>query len=228
MAPAVDVLGRRVLGDVVRQAADARGEDHRRRADPGEHLGVVAGTARQAPGRVAEALGGGLDEVDGRRVELDGFETGERASSSPMTCSASARRATSAASARSATTRSVLVGVAQIDRDRRRRRHDVDEVGAQVDAPDGGDLGAAEALRRVADERGDRCGDESRVSTQPHRRRTGMSRTSGDRQLGPGDALHAFDDSDRHPLVLEDRSLLDVQLDVGVWRRRRGHGNGPA
>ena len=49
-----------------------------------------------------------------------------------------------------------------------------------------------------------------------------MRRTTGDRQLRPGDPLHSFDDPDRHAFVLEDRPLLDVQLDVGVRRRRRG------
>ena len=49
-----------------------------------------------------------------------------------------------------------------------------------------------------------------------------MSRASGDVQLGPRDALHAFDDTNRHPLVFEDRALLDVQLDVGVWCCCRG------
>ena len=138
-----------------------------------------------------------------------------------VTCSASARRSTSAAKRLLGGDEHVVVGVAQVDGDRRRRRDDVDEVRAQIDAPDGGDLGATEATGELAHERGDRRGDEARVTTQPHRRRAGVGRAPGDRQLRPGDALHALDDTDRHALVLEDRSLLDVQLDVGVRRRRR-------
>ena len=91
-----------VLGDVVRQPADAGREDHRRRADAGEHLGVVAGAARHPPGRVAEPL---------RRAPRRGRPSpgrSRRARSGPASASRrsparpSASRSTSAASAASA------------------------------------------------------------------------------------------------------------------------------
>ena len=44
----------------------------------------------------------------------------------------------------------------------------------------------------------------------------------GERQLLPRDALHPGDGPDGHALLLEQRALLDVQLDVGV-RGRSGH-----
>ena len=43
-----------------------------------------------------------------------------------------------------------------------------------------------------------------------------MVRLAGEREFGPGDALHAFDRADGEPLRLQRRSLLDVQLDIGV------------
>ena len=46
--------------------------------DAGEHLGVVAGTARQPPGGVTEPLRRGLDQIDGGRIEPHRLEPGQR------------------------------------------------------------------------------------------------------------------------------------------------------
>ena len=72
LAPASRSLGIGVLGRVVADAADARREDHRRRADPRQHLRVVAGARRQAVRRVAEPLRGLLDEQHGVGIERHG------------------------------------------------------------------------------------------------------------------------------------------------------------
>ncbi len=123
-----------------------------------------------------------------------------------------------------------VVGVAEIDRQHGPVGHDVHEVGGDLEAPDGGDLGAAELLGQPAGVRGDGGGDVAGVAPQPHRRGAGVGRPADDRQLGPRDALHALDDADGDPLVLEDGPLLDVQLDVGVGhgRRRARHRAGVA
>ena len=56
-------------------------------------------------------------------------------------------------------------------------------------------------------------GAQQRVLAQPHRRGAGMRVLAGDGDLVPAHALHALDDADHPVLVLEDRALLDVQLE---------------
>ena len=74
----LDVVGFGELGDVVAEPVDARREHHGRRAEPRQHLGVVAGTARHPPRRATEPMRRLLDEVDHRRVEEHRFEAGQR------------------------------------------------------------------------------------------------------------------------------------------------------
>ena len=66
-----------VLGRVVRDAADGGDEDHPRRADPGEHLGIVPRARRHTADRVAELRGRVLDERHDPFVELDRLEPGQ-------------------------------------------------------------------------------------------------------------------------------------------------------
>ncbi len=79
----------------------------------------------------------------------------------------------------------------------------------------------------VADERGDTGGHVAGVMAERHRRGTGVVRLPGDAQLCPGDALHAGDDADVDALVLEDRPLLDVELDEGVRHEARARRRSP-
>ena len=104
---------------------------------------------------------------------------------------------------------------------------DVGEVRIGVDAADGRDLGAARPPRcgaRLGDDAGSH---DHGIPAQAHRRRTGVGRPPGHRELAPGDALHAGHDPDRHALVLEHGPLLDVQLDERV-RERGGRARGRA
>jgi hypothetical protein len=47
---------------------------------------------------------------------------------------------------------------------------------------------------------------------------------AGQRQLAPGDALHALDRADGDALLLEHRALLDMQLDEGAGAHRAAIG----
>ena len=108
-----------------------------------------------------------------------------------------------------------VVGVAQVDREDRRVGHDVHEVGATSNRPIAR-LGAAEASRQRTDEHRDRRRRRARRRAACSSASCRHAPTAGDRQLRPRDALHALDHPDRDPLVLEDRPLLDVQLDIGM------------
>ena len=61
-------------------------------------------------------------------------------------------------------------------------------------------------------------GAEQRVLAQMHRRRAGVRILTGDRHLVPAHRLHAGDDADVLALGLQDRPLLDMQLEE---RRQR-------
>jgi hypothetical protein len=50
----------------------------------------------------------------------------------------------------------------------------------------------------------------------PHRRRAGVVGLTGQREFGPGNALHALDRANRQTFRLQRRPLLDVQFDVSV------------
>ena len=93
------------------------------------------------------ALRGRLDQVDrplGSNV--DRLEPGQRPAGRSSTPSAAASSSTERRPARrSASLQRGLVGVAQVDGERGRAGDHVDEVGVQLDAPDGADLVAARA-----------------------------------------------------------------------------------
>ena len=144
-----------------------------------------------------------------------------------VTFSAAARRSTSGAETGLRSLQHLVVGVAQVDGQGGAVRHDVDEIRTDLEPADRGDLGVPELQRQASSEGRDLGRDVPGVAAQAHRRRAGVSGPAVDRQLGPGDALHALDDADADSLVFEDRSLLDVQLDEGVWRDRSRARHGP-
>ena len=108
-----------------------------------------------------------------------------------------------------------------------RGRHDVDQVGLDLDAADGATWAPPSSAVEIAHERHDLGGDEAGIVAHAHRRRAGVGRLAGGRYFGPRDALHALDDADVDALVLEDRALLDVQLDERCGGTAVGHGSGP-
>ena len=77
-------------------------------------------------------------------------------------------------------------------------------------------------VARDAADAGDHLGGgDERVVADAHRRGPGVVLHAVDRQPRPGDGHDALDDADREPLLLEERPLLDVQLEVGA--QRAGH-----
>ena len=79
-------------------------------------------------------------------------------------------------------------------------------------------------LCQMTHQRDDLARDQRRIVPQMHRRRAGMAGAAGDGDLGPGQPGDAFDRSDDAVLVLEDRTLLDVQFEVGMRPEPAGLG----
>ena len=66
------------------------------------------------------------------------------------------------------------------------------------------------------------------VASTVHRRGASVGREALEGHLEPSDSLHAGDDPDRGAAGLEDRSLLDVQLQVGAQRPAQWRGACPS
>src|SRR5437588_344994 len=94
--------------------------------------------------------------------------------------------------------------------------HSRASIWASWPAPAGGGLVTAEVERQAPSEDGDLGGDVGGVVTHRHRRGAGVVGLADHGELLPGDALHPGHGADVVALGLQDGSLLDVQLDVGV------------
>ena len=90
--------------------------------------------------------------------------------------------------------------------------------GVTVEVADGGDQVAAELAGDAAHAGDDLGGGHQRVVTDAHRRGAGVVLHAVDRQPRPRDGHDALDDADREPFLLEQRPLLDVQLEIGAQR----------
>ncbi|MEZ5297764.1 MAG: hypothetical protein R2697_16240 [Ilumatobacteraceae bacterium] len=88
----------------------------------------------------------------------------------------------------------------------------------RLEPTDRGDLVAADLVGDRPYPVDDPRRGEQRIASQPHRRRAGVSRPTGQDELGPRDPLDPLDHPDRHTLVLQDRSLLDVEFDERVGK----------
>ena len=78
----------------------------------------------------------------------------------------------------------------------------------------------------LVDELGDAGEAEAGVLPHRHRRRAGMRVLAGQRHLQPPEALPVGDDADVLPLGLEDRALLDMELEIRL-QRPSGDGSSP-
>src|SRR5207244_3244852 len=81
---------------------------------------------------------------------------------------------------------------------------------------------AAHAVRETAHEHRDLAGGAGCIAPQIHWRGAGVGGATGNRDLRPGEPGDPFDGADNEMFVLEDRPLLDVQLEVRVRREKAG------
>ena len=214
-APAAHVFGRGVFRDIVADAARARHEDHAGRADGGQHLRVVARAARQPFHRQLELPRDRLDA--GNQLRRKG--TGSNRASvrrSTVTSSAAAVSATKAARRRSASLSLSLSVLRRSTVITARSATTLTRLGVSVSAPTVATCSPPRSRASLSREGRNLCRDVTGVAAHPHRRRAGVVRLAGQRQLGPGDALHALDRADGETLRLQRRPLFDVQFDIGV------------
>ena len=209
------VLARGALGLVVAQAVLAGHENHGRRRDLGEVHGVVAGAGDDIAMRVPEGLGArshrrhaiGMEADGGKIVQLPGLD---------RDLDLAADRVDGGIEARLHRRQHRVVVVAQIDRHAHHAGDDVGRVGpVHLDAADRADrrrgVGQRDPLHL---ERQARARDHGIGATR-HRRRPRMALPARDGRLVPAYALHAGDDAYGLVLGLQDRTLLDVELEVG-------------
>ena len=109
-----------------------------------------------------------------------------------------------------------LLGMAEVDREEHLARDHVARVGPDLDQAH-----RAHGRRRVrqgdlVDALDHARGTQERVLAQVHGRGAGVGVLAGDGDLVPAHALHALDHADHLALGLEDRALLDVQLEQGA------------
>ena len=203
---------------------DARHEDHPGRAHPGQHLGVVTGARRQPHRRVPEAGGGALHQVDDAVVERRPARSGRASGSSTEQPSAAADLVARAARSlsRPAAGRLRRRGGGRPSASPRPATT-LTRSGSSPSTADGAHLRRTVVLDERADAGTDGHGDETGVAAQVHRGRAGVARSGPSTATScPRDALDAGDGADGDAVGLEDRALLDVQLDVGVGHRVPG------
>ena len=121
----------------------------------------------------------------------------------------------------------IVVGVAHVHGEHRIGGHHVHQVGVQLHPPHGAHLRRAELGGQLVDEHRDAGGGPSGVVAHVHGGGAGVVRLASHGDLGPADALHPGDRADHDALGVEDRTLLDVQFDEGMGRRRRARGRTP-
>ena len=183
--------------------------------------GVVTGAGREPSHRVPERNRGGRDEIDDASVERHRRETGEGATRDR---DAFRRRDPLDLLRKPAfDPGGCVVGVAQIDRHHCASGDDIDEVRMQRHRADGTDLRATEREHQ-------RRAPYAAIATPAYpaswRSAIGVVPAWFDcptivRALRR-DALDALDRADAWPVRLEDRTLLDVQLDETRAARRPG------
>ena len=164
---------------------------------------------------MTETSGGRLDQPDDPRVEGHGLEARQAAAGDAHPFR-SGGLVDERLDSPLGLAQQLVVGVSQIDRQLGLPRHDVDQVRAQAQVADRRHLRRTQLLGEPPYEGGDRSRCVTGIVAHGHGRRTCMVGLALDRQLLPRDPLDALDHADVDTARLEDRALLDVQLDVGV------------
>ena len=105
-----------------------------------------------------------------------------------------------------------VVGMAQVDGRAHLAGDDVVRVRTDLEEADGAD-GVLVAAGDAVDAPDHLRHADKRVAAQVHRRRAGVGRSARQAQVEPAHPLHALHHADLPALGLEDRALLDVQLE---------------
>ncbi len=107
----------------------------------------------------------------------------------------------------------LAIGMAEVDRDEDAAGDDVARVRVDLDHAAGRAGGWIVIVADLVDEFDDTRGAEQRILAPVHRRRPGVALDAGERDLVPLLAVRGGDDADLDAFLLEDRALLDVQLE---------------
>ena len=217
--------GRELLRCVATTVLAAR-EDHRHLGDLRHVLGVVSGAAVHAA--VGDALfpRRPFEGRDHARVARAGGQV-ERLRPGDPQAAALGDLAHQSLLLRVLGLDRPLFGVARVERERHLVRDGRGQVRLHVDASDRRHRRRA-ALQRDADDGADDLREPGhRVETAAHRARTGVIGAPDELDDVVRDRGDRVDHADRQPLVLEDRPLLDVQLDPGADVVARGLGDLP-
>ena len=110
----------------------------------------------------------------------------------------------------------LLVGRADVDGEDGAAGDDVARVRIDLHVADRADGVRLVVHRDLVHELGDACHAESGIAPLGHRGRAGVALLAGERHLQPFQPLAVRDDADVDVLVLEDRPLLDMQLEEGL------------
>lgn len=197
-----------------------RSEDHRRRADTCEHLSVVAGARGEATTRVPRCLDRPLHDRHHASIELDGLEPSETPAGDddPFGRRDGVDEGIDLAFG---SKEERLVGVANVERERRRFGNDVDQVRVEIDTADGAHLVPSEPFGEFAEKDGDPSGDDGRIMTEIHRSRSRVIALAVDANFLPRDPLNTRDRTESESFPLEDGTLFDVQFDERMRSRSR-------
>ncbi len=215
VGPGHEVLGLGELGRVVTDPVDTGHKDHAGRAEPGQHLGVVTGAGREAPGAVAQRSRRRLDQADHAGIEVHGLETGQ---GPPVDLYAlgGGELGQVHLQASLCLLEQGLVSIAEVDGQDRSGCDDVDQVGVQAQPPHRAHLARTHLAHHPAYEGRHGGGGVTGVVAVLHGRGPGVVRLPRDDQLLPGNALYTRDGADDLARPVQDGALLDVQLYVGV------------
>ena len=179
----------------------------------------MAGAGDDVAVRVAEPLGGVADRPDAAGVEGDRIEMADLLDLVPDV-ERLADRVDAVADAAVHRVELFLLGRADVDGEDSPAGDDVARVGIDLHVADRADGVGLVVHRHLVDEFGDARHAEPGIAALGHRRRAGMALLAGQRHLQPLQALAMGDDADVDAFVLEDRPLLDVQLEEGLHLAR--------
>src|SRR6185437_5258021 len=202
------------LGLVVREAVLARGEDHRGGDAAGDVDGVMAGAGDDFSRLVAKAFGGLFDQGDAfgveglRRVLEDALDF-------ELYPAVAGDEAGFAGELRVEAVDLGVGGVAELHGKAHLAGDHVAAVGRDQKLTHGAAAVLAAGAHHAVDEVDHPGGADQGVAAGGGRRGAGVGILAGGDGVVPHHRLRAGDDADLLGVALQDRTLLDVQLEIG-------------